>query len=101
MAPPLTAISFFRRMRGWINSSAITRHSAIAICATVYRRLAEEWGLHVHWMGGGLWGIGTALAAFPDPAAALAYLKDHFRLVILSNVDNASFGFSNMRLGGF
>ena len=30
---------------------------------------------------------------------ALAYLKDHFRLVILSNVDNASFAFSNMRLG--
>ena len=29
--------------------------------------------------------------------AALAHLNDHFRLVILSNVDNASFAFSNMR----
>ena len=30
---------------------------------------------------------------------ALAYLKAHFKLVILSNVDNASFAHSNARLG--
>ena len=36
--------------------------------------------------------------AFPDSAEALAYLKKHYKLVILSNVDNASFAFSNRRL---
>ena len=37
--------------------------------------------------------------AFPDSADALRYLKQHFRLVILSNVDRASFARSNARLG--
>jgi 2-haloacid dehalogenase/putative hydrolase of the HAD superfamily len=37
--------------------------------------------------------------AFPDSAAALAYLKRHYRLVILSNVDRASFAHSKERLG--
>lgn len=36
---------------------------------------------------------------FPDSAEALRYLKQHFRLVILSNVDRASFAGSNERLG--
>lgn len=37
--------------------------------------------------------------AFPDSAEALAYLKGHFQLIILSNVDRASFAGSNRRLG--
>jgi 2-haloalkanoic acid dehalogenase type II len=37
--------------------------------------------------------------AFPDSAAALAYLKRHYKLAILSNVDRASFAHSNRRLG--
>ncbi|MSP67474.1 MAG: haloacid dehalogenase type II [Alphaproteobacteria bacterium] len=37
--------------------------------------------------------------AFPDSRAALQYLKRHFKLVILSNVDRASFARSNARLG--
>ena len=37
--------------------------------------------------------------AFPDSPAALQYLKRHFKLVILSNVDNASFAHSGARLG--
>lgn len=37
--------------------------------------------------------------AFPDSAAALAYLKGFYKLIILSNVDRASFGASNARLG--
>jgi 2-haloalkanoic acid dehalogenase type II len=37
--------------------------------------------------------------AFPDSAGALAYLKQHFKLVILSNVDRASFAPSNAKLG--
>jgi 2-haloacid dehalogenase len=36
---------------------------------------------------------------FPDSADALAYLKRHYRLVILSNVDRASFAHSARRLG--
>lgn len=37
--------------------------------------------------------------AFPDSADALAYLKRHYKLVILSNVDRESFRASNARLG--
>jgi 2-haloacid dehalogenase len=37
--------------------------------------------------------------AFPDSAEALAYLKQHYKLVILSNVDRASFAGSNPKLG--
>ena len=37
--------------------------------------------------------------AFPDSAAALQHLKRHYKLVILSNVDRASFGKSSTRLG--
>jgi putative hydrolase of the HAD superfamily len=37
--------------------------------------------------------------AFPDSAEALAYLQQHYRLVIVSNVDRASFRHSNARLG--
>ena len=38
-------------------------------------------------------------APFPDTVEALRYLKQHFRLVILSNVDRASFQATNQRLG--
>lgn len=37
--------------------------------------------------------------AFADSADALAYLKRHYKLVILSNIDNASFARSNEKLG--
>ena len=37
--------------------------------------------------------------AFADSADALAYLKRHYKLVILSNIDNASFAGSNEKLG--
>lgn len=37
--------------------------------------------------------------AFPDSAEALSYLKRHFKLIILSNVDRRSFVGSNRRLG--
>ncbi len=36
--------------------------------------------------------------AFPDSPEALRYLKQHFKLIILSNVDRASFARSNARL---
>ncbi len=69
------------------------------LLAVVYERLAEEWGVAVsvdacehygrsvrHW------------PAFPDSAEALQYLKKHYKLVILSNVDNRSFSHSNEKL---
>jgi 2-haloalkanoic acid dehalogenase type II len=37
--------------------------------------------------------------AFPDSAQALGYLKAHFKLIILSNVDRLSFAGSNRWLG--
>jgi len=40
-----------------------------------------------------------AWPAFPDSGEALARLKERYRLVILSNVDRASFAGSNDRLG--
>ncbi len=36
--------------------------------------------------------------AFPDSADGLAHLKRHYKLVVLSNVDNASFAHSNAKL---
>jgi 2-haloacid dehalogenase len=69
------------------------------LLAVVYKRLAEEWGVRAgieecetygdsirHW------------PVFADSAGALVYLKRHYKLVILSNVDNASFAFSNEKL---
>lgn len=37
--------------------------------------------------------------AFPDAVEALQYLEQHYRLIVLSNVDRASFRFSKSRLG--
>ena len=70
------------------------------LLAAVHRRLAEEWGVaatdadHVR--------FGAAVPdwpAFPDSAPSLQYLKQHYKLVILSNVDRESFKGSNQRLG--
>ena len=67
----------------------------------VHRRLARDWGVvapeaaHV--------AFGRSIPdwpAFPDTVEALRYLKQHFRLIILSNVDRDSFRASNVRLGG-
>jgi 2-haloacid dehalogenase len=69
------------------------------LLAVVYRRLAEAWGLSVSWQECLTYGRSVAdWPAFADSAEALRYLKQHFRLVILSNVDNESFTHSNGRL---
>jgi 2-haloacid dehalogenase len=69
------------------------------LLATVHKRLAEEWGVQASWDEALAYGqsIGS-WPAFPDTVDALAYLKQHYRLVILSNVDNASFAKSNAKL---
>src|SRR5262249_49675687 len=69
------------------------------VLAVVYKRLAEEWGLDASHDDCVAYGrsIGD-WPAFEDSPGALQYLKNHFRLVILSNVDNESFRASNERL---
>lgn len=69
------------------------------LLAIVYRRLAEEWGVPVSWEACVAYGNSVKdWPAFHDSAGALRYLKTHYKLVILSNVDNQSFAASNKRL---
>jgi 2-haloacid dehalogenase len=70
------------------------------LLATVYRRLAEEWGVAVSWSDCATYGRSIRnWPAFADTAASLQYLKQHYKLAILSNVDNESFSLSNEKLG--
>lgn len=65
----------------------------------VYKRLAEEWGVSVSQEECQKYGHSVKdWPAFSDSVEALAYLKQHFKLVILSNVDNESFYGSNQKL---
>lgn len=70
------------------------------LLAVVYKRLAEEWGVAASWPEAVAYGRSIAdWPAFADTVAALQHLKQHYKLVILSNVDNESFAASNKRLG--
>lgn len=70
------------------------------LLAIVYKRLGEEWGLSATLEECEAYGQSVKdWPAFPDSAQSLEYLKQHFKLVILSNVDNRSFAGSNARLG--
>ena len=64
------------------------------------RAIGEEFG-QAAWAreADALGGSVAAWPAFPDSADALRYLKQHYRLAVLSNVDNASFAHSNAKLG--
>ena len=69
------------------------------LLAVVYKRLAEEWGVNTSWDECQAYGNSVRdWPAFADSAESLAYLKNHYKLVILSNIDNASFAHSNRRL---
>jgi putative hydrolase of the HAD superfamily len=69
------------------------------LLAIVYKRIAEEWGLSVTLEDCVAYGQSVKdWRAFPDSVGALQYLKKHYKLVILSNVDNHSFAASNARL---
>jgi 2-haloacid dehalogenase len=64
------------------------------------RTLASGWRIEVD--AGELARFGASVGdwpAFADSAPALTWLKAHYRLVILSNVDRASFARSQARLG--
>lgn len=69
------------------------------LLAIVYKRLGEEWSVPVTWEECVRYGNSVRdWNPFPDTVEALAYLKKHFKLVILSNVDNESFAESNKKL---
>ncbi len=69
------------------------------LLAIVYKRLAEEWGLSATIEACEKYGNSVKdWPAFADSADALKYLKQHYKLIILSNVDNRSFSGSNERL---
>lgn len=65
----------------------------------VYKRLAEEWGLSATHEDCAAYGRSVEdWPAFPDSAGALHYLKQHYKLIVLSNVDNQSFSHSRAKL---
>lgn len=69
------------------------------LLASVYRRLAEEWGVRASWSECQAYGRSVGdWPAFADSAESLQYLKRHFKLVVLSNVDNESFEHGNRKL---
>jgi len=69
------------------------------ILATVYLRLAEMWGLRASAEDCATYGRSVEhWPAFPDSAEALAYLAQHFKLIVLSNVDRESFAYSDEKL---
>jgi len=70
------------------------------LLSVVYKRLAESWGLTVTHEECINYGESVKeWPAFDDSKAALQYLKQHYQLIILSNVDNLNFAGSNQRLG--
>jgi 2-haloalkanoic acid dehalogenase type II len=90
--------AFARAEEGQQAAAPGTRYPAIL--ENTFRTMAEQLGRPVE--AAELTAFGRSVKdwpAFPDSAAALAYLKRHYKLVILSNVDNASFRYSNERLG--
>src|SRR4051794_21597418 len=70
------------------------------LLAEVHGQLAAAWGTAPDEAEAARFGdsIGD-WPAFPDTANALVYLKQHYRLVILSNVDRAGFQATQRRLG--
>ena len=69
------------------------------ILAAVHAAIARDWGLAPDPALARAFGDSVPdWPAFPDSAAALRYLKRHFRLVILSNVHRTGFAASNEKL---
>jgi 2-haloacid dehalogenase len=107
---PLAAKSPLRRSREEMLESFARHESAqeaetpgllySELLARVHRRLAAEWGVAAAEEENRAFGASVGdWPAFPDSAAALAYLKGFYKLVILSNVDRGSFAGSEARLG--
>jgi 2-haloacid dehalogenase len=70
-----------------------------SILERVYKRMAEEWNVAASDADAVRFGTSVGnWPAFEDSPAALQYLKRHFKLVILSNIDRKSFAGSNAHL---
>jgi 2-haloalkanoic acid dehalogenase type II len=70
------------------------------LLAEVHRGLAERFGIAPDAEAAETFGASVGdWPAFADSTPALAYLEQHYQLVILSNVDRASFARSNAKLG--
>lgn len=70
------------------------------ILARVLKRMAKDLGVRVSPQEAKAFGHSVGdWPAFPDSAGALQYLKQYYKLVILSNVDRESFSYSNAKLG--
>ncbi|MFL5254946.1 MAG: haloacid dehalogenase type II [Rhodopila sp.] len=70
------------------------------VLGAVHAKLASAWSAAPDAAAGARFGASVGdWPAFPDTPDALRYLKQHFRLVILSNVDRVSFARSLPRLG--
>jgi 2-haloacid dehalogenase len=70
------------------------------LLAEVHGQLAAEWDVPRDPAEAADFGRSIAdWPAFPDTVEALRYLKQHFRLIVLSNVDRTSFRATNDRLG--
>ncbi len=71
-----------------------------AVLAETLRRIGGRYGVTVSDAEAGSFGSSVGRwPAFADSAEALSRLKARFKLIILSNVDRASFARSNERLG--
>ncbi|MDZ4870057.1 MAG: haloacid dehalogenase type II [Alphaproteobacteria bacterium] len=69
------------------------------LLARVHATLAAQWSAPPNEARDRAFGASIGnWPAFPDSAQALAYLKRHYKLVILSNVDRQSFAASNKKL---
>lgn len=69
------------------------------LLAIVYKRLAGEWGLAATHEDCAAYGRSVEdWPAFADSAGALKYLGRHYKLIVLSNVDNGSFTHSRAKL---
>nr|8HP7_A Chain A, (S)-2-haloacid dehalogenase [Novosphingobium sp. MBES04]8HP7_B Chain B, (S)-2-haloacid dehalogenase [Novosphingobium sp. MBES04]8HP7_C Chain C, (S)-2-haloacid dehalogenase [Novosphingobium sp. MBES04] len=65
----------------------------------VYKRLAEQWGVPFSQAECEEYGRSVRnWPAFVDSPGALQYLKKYYKLIILSNVDNKTFQYSNEKL---
>jgi len=70
------------------------------LLAEVHAQLARSWHVVPDPAADAAFGASVgAWPAFDDTVAALRYLQQHYKLVILSNVDRASFAASLPRLG--
>lgn len=70
------------------------------LVAGVYKQLASEFGMAVSREECVAFGSSIGQwPAFQDSASVLQYLQKHFKLVVITNIDNASFSESNKKLG--